>query len=188
MREREMRQRVEQFLGVRLRNMLMPATLGLGLALAGCGGDQLQSDDAASGQTKEDVAHAGGGQSPPDVALSGTDTGRQDAGTAVPAYMAQMPLDAVQDLGTPDKPSQPDANSSDANAGKEDAGGGVMMYMAQMPRDAAQDYGTPGGMLYMAPVPAYMAQMPVDGGTALRSPDAGRVVALYMTQTPPSES
>ncbi|HEX7506045.1 MAG TPA: hypothetical protein VF550_04690 [Polyangia bacterium] len=36
MREQEMRLRVLRFLKARMRNMIMPATMGLGLAVAGC--------------------------------------------------------------------------------------------------------------------------------------------------------
>ena len=52
MRERDMRWRVERFLQSRLRSMLMPATMGLGLALGGCASDGLNTDD---GGDKEDV-------------------------------------------------------------------------------------------------------------------------------------
>jgi hypothetical protein len=38
MREQEMRLRVFRFLRARMRNMIMPATVGLGLAVGGCGG------------------------------------------------------------------------------------------------------------------------------------------------------
>jgi hypothetical protein len=61
MREREMRLRVERYMQTRLRSMLMPATLGLGLAIGGCNSDALSTDDGgekkdAAGQTTDTMA------------------------------------------------------------------------------------------------------------------------------------
>ena len=50
MREQEMRLRVFQFLKARMRNMLLPATLGLGLAVAGC------AREGVSNQTPDSAA------------------------------------------------------------------------------------------------------------------------------------
>ena len=150
MREREMRQRVEQFLKVRLRNMLMPATLGLGLAMSSCG-------------SSNQPVPMYGQPFPSDVAM------REDA---APVPDSQSPLDSG--LG-------------ETGSGTQEAGGPVDM--AQMPTDAARDVGMPGGMLYMAPVPAYMASIPVDGGSVSRLLDGGeRAVSLYMALLPRSDS
>ncbi|HEX7501492.1 MAG TPA: hypothetical protein VF524_14510, partial [Polyangia bacterium] len=54
MREREMRERVERFLQIRLRNMLLPATLGLGLAVGACNTDPLNTDDGGDQIAKKD--------------------------------------------------------------------------------------------------------------------------------------
>jgi hypothetical protein len=109
MREQEMRQRVERFLQTRLRSMLLPATLGLGLAVGACNSDALSTDD---------------GGDPP---------ANKDSGSVGMKYMAQMP-DAGPELPqpTPDYMAQmPDANT------KLDTGM-VLRYMAQMPPDASE--------------------------------------------------
>jgi hypothetical protein len=67
MRERDMRQRVERFLQARLRTMLLPATLGLGLAVGACNSDGLSADDG------------------------GDSTATKDSGSVATKYMAQLP-------------------------------------------------------------------------------------------------
>ena len=105
MREREMRERVERFLETRLRSMLLPATLGLGLAVGACnsgglgvddGGDKVVNKDAASPATKymAQIPDAG-----PDLpALAPVYMAQvSDAGAVArymgpqPIYMAQLP-------------------------------------------------------------------------------------------------
>jgi hypothetical protein len=136
MREREMRQRVERFLQTRLRNMLMPATLGLGLALGGCGSSTPDSSDDGSA-AKQDVG------SPPGTGGGGNRDGAQvpDAG-GVALYMAQLPPDAGPELpvATPDYMAQmPDS-------------GTTVRYMAPQPPDAGRDFG--GAVAkYLAPHP-----------------------------------
>jgi hypothetical protein len=99
-----MRSRVERFLQTRLRSMLFPATLGLGMALSGCEGDGLEVDDGGGGDAvvKQDTRDAGAAMkyiAPiPDAApdLSGfapeyiAPTPKADSGIAV-RYMAQIP-------------------------------------------------------------------------------------------------
>jgi hypothetical protein len=99
-----MRARVERFIQTRLRSMLFPATLGLGMALTGCKGDGLDVDDGGGSDTivKQDT---------------------QDAGPAM-KYMAQIP-DAAPDLSGP-------APEYIAPTPKADSGIAVR-YMAQMP-------------------------------------------------------
>ena len=120
MREQEMRRRIEGFLRARVRTMVAPAALGLGLALSGCNGDALSSNDDASAD-----AHAGAA-----------------ADTAAPAvkYMAQLP-DAGPELPQP----QPDYMAVMPDAGifvrygsPNVSDGGrdfvsVPMYFAQLP-------------------------------------------------------
>jgi len=120
MREQDMRLRVERFLRVRLRNMLMPATLGLGLAIGGCNGDALNTDDGGDPSVKKDAA-------------AKTDLGMvviysapaPDAGTgkevplAQPEYIAQMPDAGLAVRYMAVLPP--------------DAGGVVAVYTAQMP-------------------------------------------------------
>jgi hypothetical protein len=125
-----MRQRVERFLQTRLRSMLMPATLGLGLALGGCGSTAMTSGEDSGSTTQKDVATADQ-QLPPDTNISeaGGDTwaprpdAGADSGGAIALYMAQLP-----------------------------DSGAVMRYMAQQPPDAAPDIGH-GVVIYMAIFP-----------------------------------
>ncbi len=129
MREREMRERVERFLQIRLRNMLLPATLGLGLAVGACNTDSLNTDDGGDQIAKKD---------------SGS-----DSGSMVMKYMAQIP-DAGPDLPA----AMPDymAQMQDAKIALPDSGF-ALRYMAQQPADAAPDTSR-AVALYMAPLPA----------------------------------
>ncbi len=128
MREREMRQRVERFLQSRLRNMLLPATLGLGLGLAvgACDSDALDASDGGGQTAKQDSASADT-QAAPDSQF----TGQSDAGTAVAMYMAQL---------------------SDASAAALPDTGLAVRYMAQIPADAAPELGR-SVAIYMAQLP-----------------------------------
>ena len=117
MREQDMRLRVERFLQTRLRSMLMPATLGLGLALGGCNSDALNTDDGGNQTVKKDASN------------TGTDG-------AVMRYMAQMP-----EAGPELPAAQPDYMAQAPDSGmavrymaqQPDAGGAVAVYLAQVP-------------------------------------------------------
>jgi hypothetical protein len=87
MRETEMRERVQNFMRTRLRYLLAPATLGLGLAIGGCTSDGLSADDG--GASKLDSAAA--------TRDAGSDLGGAAPAYAAPMYMAQIP-DAGPDL------------------------------------------------------------------------------------------
>lgn len=134
MREREMRERVHRFLRVRLRNMLMPATLGLGLALGGCDGDALSTDDGGDPAVQQDAAT------------------QSDSGTVGVKYIAQIP-DAGPEL--PVAAPEYIAPVPDYMAQMPDAGIAVR-YMAQMP-DAGPDL---GGAVAVYSAPVYLAQVP----------------------------
>ena len=127
MREREMRERVERFLQTRLRKMLMPATVGLGLGLGlvagACNSDALDANDDGGRLAKKDVA-ADKQILPPFKDAAGTDTGSTGM-----LYMAQMP----------DAGSTPDS-------------GVAVRYGAQVPADAASDSSRIVA-LYMAQLP-----------------------------------
>ena len=114
MREQDMRLRIERFMKARLRNMLMPATLGLGLALGGCPGGGMDADDGGDPGTKHDAA-------------ASTDTG----GVGM-KYIAQIP-----DAGPEVPIAVPEYI---APIIKEDAGIAVR-YMAQIPADAGPESG-----------------------------------------------
>jgi len=139
MRERDMRQSVEHFLQTRLRKMVAPATLGLGLAgfglaTTGCPSSGLDANDDGGAMVNKDA---------------GADQGMvlkymaqmPDAGLVQPDYMAPVPPDAGSKLDTLGTPIY-SAPSPDA--------GPVMRYMAQMP-DASRD---------LQAMPLYMAQLP----------------------------
>jgi hypothetical protein len=97
MQERDMRRRVDHFLRTRLRSMVMPATLGLGLALGGCNSDGLSTDDGGDAVVKKDAGNADNGAVAIYSAVVPDAAPNADTGIAV-RYMAQMP-DAAPDLG-----------------------------------------------------------------------------------------
>lgn len=133
MRERDMRLRVERFLQSRLRSMLLPATMGLGLALGGCAGDGLNADDG--GDKKDVVADTG---APPPLPM--TSDARADS-QVVPLYAVQIPRDAGPELPL----AQPDYMAQMPDSGT------AVRYAALMP-DAGKDPGDP--------VAVYIAQIP----------------------------
>ena len=97
MREREMRERVERFLQIRLRNMLLPATLGLGLAVGACNTDSLNTDDGGDQIAKKDSGSDSGSMVVKYMAQTpDANTALPDSGFAL-RYMAQQPADAAPD-------------------------------------------------------------------------------------------
>jgi hypothetical protein len=109
MREQEMRLRVFRFLKARMRNMIMPATIGIGLAVGGC-------SDSNDGTVVRYAAPVMPDASPdlnPDVAGSwvlNLDVGADDGASA-----RDLPADARDEL-TPDLPTAEDASSADVFA------------------------------------------------------------------------
>lgn len=185
MREQEMRRRVFQFLSNRMRNMIMPATVGIGLTVGACSeshaiysapnlGDaaaHMQSDAPAA---KQDVAPG------PDLALSTSDgadladhagTDAPDSAQAADQVLSEAGLaevgasDAGKDLGGM-KYIAPFLDAAPLDADSE-AGSVIAKYVAPMP-DAGSELG---------PITRYMGQQP----------DASRdspVGVLYMAQLP----
>ena len=116
MREREMRLRVERFLQTRLRSMLMPATLGLGLALGGCASDGLNADDGGDPIAKQDASNT-------------------DSGSVSVKYMAQQPDAGVGPIAVYSAPA-PDSGMAVRYMAQQpdaDSGGAVAVYLAQLP-------------------------------------------------------
>jgi hypothetical protein len=153
MREQEMRECVGHFLKARMRAMLLPATLGLGLAVAGCDKEALETTDD-SGTISQVEAGAG---------ASHSDT-RMDSPMVTPEYMAQMP-----DAGVATAlymAQMPDTGVLTKYMAQMPDTGVLTKYMAQMPD--AREVGIPEMVLrYMAPLPKpdqpvllYMAQYP----------------------------
>ena len=145
MREKEMRRRVECFLQTRLRRMLAPATLGLGLAMTGCPSVGPSGMDDASGLVSGDASGADAHQVAPMYMASIPDAARE-ASIPQPAYMAPVP-DAAAELPMPQADYMAQMPVPDA-APDERA---VALYMAQTP-DAARDE--------LGAVTLYMALLP----------------------------
>jgi hypothetical protein len=134
MKEQDVRQRIESFLKRTAREVVVPASMGLGLALSGCDhtGIQARADAAAdtsqsaatdgivadatlgreSAANSPDVANQPDLRLPGDVRLS-PDTGQADLPVLIAPYMAILRLDAGVDASVPD--TQSDAGTSDAD-------------------------------------------------------------------------
>lgn len=151
MREQDMRERVQRFLQTRLRTMLAPATLGLGLSglvltTTGCPSDGLDANDDGGALVKKDVAPDQQmvalymAPLPPDSGILQGDGGRDQVATK---YLAPIP-DAGLEMQPEYMAPMPDASQGDL--------GSVMRYMAPMP-DAAPDNGRV--------IALYMAQLPL---------------------------
>lgn len=175
MREHEMRIRVFQFLKARLRNTLMPATVGIGLAVGGCTKEGLAQNrdadvakDAVSDNTPVTLY---GGLVPPDANGGAPDLTMPDASSP----------DALADANPSDAAPADHALASDAISKKDlaamdvggiDSGrdlGAVTKYGVPMP-DAAAD---------VLPAPVYAAVLPSDAGR-----DVGIIGVRYGAQTP----
>lgn len=59
MKEHQMRQVVKDVLRSTVRRVVLPASLGLGLALGGCGSRAIPSDATTDGQQQEDTGAIG---------------------------------------------------------------------------------------------------------------------------------
>ena len=190
MREQDMRNRVFRFLKARMRNMIMPATVGIGLSVGGCAKEGLPTPmymaqvpgDAAS--VKSDVPGPDSSQPGPDLALADTrdgqvaadlapDNGNDGLGRDAPIYGVDMtpPKDANSTDAPADLKVVLDGGTIDSGA---DLGSIITKYIAPMP-DAGADV---GGIspVYIAPV--YSAITP----DAAPGPDG--LVVRYMAQTP----
>jgi hypothetical protein len=187
MREQEMRLRVFRYLKARMRNMIMPATVGIGLAVGGaCESAAVYSAPGPAEQRdastwRQDVAM--GPDAPgPDLAMvadvaaeSVPDLAKLDEARTADALATEAGLDNRVADGKEDLPllkygSPFDSGFFDSRAvdAEPDAGQIIAKYIAPMP-DAAVDS--------TGPAPRYMATMP--DASADRS-----VVVLYMAQLP----
>lgn len=163
MREHEMRMRVVRFLKVRMRNMILPATLGLGLS-AGCR----------------------------DATVETTPTQKRDSaapGPGFPIYSIPFPPEAGPD-GPSDSPSPdlaaqaPDVPASPETAPVVDAAAAVDEPPATIDGGAVEAGTEVGGM-----TTKYVGSMPPDAGTVLRymAPmpySGGGAVPLYLALGP----
>ncbi len=187
MREQDMRQRIQRFLQTRLRSMLAPATLGLGLAMTACPSDGSNSQTDGSAVVSKDAAPDGQATTLYGVPLPKDAANVEDAAaadTAVPAGK-DSGSDAIAALYIAPLPRDAQASNQDSSSGVDASGpdaGPVTKYIAPIP-DAAREF--------PLAQPDYMAQMP-DAGPATRylaqmpdaRPDVERVYPLYMAQLP----
>ena len=188
MREKEMRLRVFRFLKARMRNMIMPATVGIGLAVAGgCESaavysapfEPVEHKDAAT--LKQDVALGPDSPGPDsvvvaDVAVESAPDSPTPADVLPPDALATETgldtgsRDVKDDLNWVKYGSPFDSGTLDTRVvdSQTEVGQVIAKYIAPMP-DAAVDSSSP--------VVRYMAVMPD------ASPDLS-VAVLYMAQLP----
>jgi hypothetical protein len=148
MKEKEIRERVEQFLKRTARNVVMPASLGLGLSISGCEGNALRARTT-------DAGGADAGRVLTDTAIT------QDLPAMYLVYLVMMP-DAAPDTRPAD--AETEAGSSRPDAGP-DAGPDISSppppYMVPPP---------PSEDAMPAPQPPYLLvpaiAPPSPGGTA----------------------
>lgn len=138
MREQDMRLRVFRFLKARMRNMIMPATVGIGLAVGGCAKEGVSAADSAA---------------PADTTVASHDTQAQPR-FDVPADLPngpEAPADMLADVAAHD-------TAPDTSVGKPDAPGDTRD-VAPGDQAVAIDGGSDtagidvGGMKYVAPLP-----------------------------------
>ena len=107
MKEKEIRERVEQFLKRTARNVVVPASLGLGLSLSGCEGNALRARATDAGRDLSDTAIT------------------QDLPAMYLVYLVMMP-DAAPD-------TRPADTESEAGSSRPDAGPDARPDMASPP-------------------------------------------------------
>jgi hypothetical protein len=159
MTEREMREIVARVLRKAVRKVVIPATLGVGLSLAGC--------DSRAVVVGDETPEAGAIQAKADAGTPRADAKPQplpqksDAG--IPMYGAPFPGSDAQGTVTLYGAPFP-APDADDNA----------LYAAPFP---AQDSMTPSPSLYAAPFPAPEAGPPSGGKYAAPFPPSGEKYA-----------
>jgi hypothetical protein len=169
-----MRLRVFQFLKARMRNMLMPAAVGIGLAAGGClaksGAVYSASMPSDAAMVKSDVNRDVGDS---DVSGSGPEVASLDTREAPTA--SDVPLTG-QDGATPDDQAVADQSAAmDAvDSGLSDAAADVFA-----PMDGIADlrYPETGGVKYMGPTPH-------DAATGEAGGEAGPIIAKYVAPMP----
>ncbi len=158
MREQEMRLRVFRFLKARMRNMLMPAAMGIGLAGAGC-------------LAKSAAVYSA--PNPSDAALVNRDVRFDDVSPAGPEVPAADGREAATGLDVPGPADSEVANQAlatdTADSGLADASADVLMYPET------------GGVKYMGPTPLDSGAIEAGGDSG---GEAGPVIAKYVAPMP----
>jgi hypothetical protein len=185
MSEQQMRQRVFRFLKSRMQNMIMPATVGIGLAVAG-GCTESSATPTYAAPVYNDAAAAKQDVPAPDLAKA------DSAGPEAPV-VADGAADSAPDLSPEDAaPTDAVAGETGLDTGRLDGQGDVPWVKYGSPFDGGMlDSQTEAGQViakYIAPIPdaavdstgpvtRYMATMPD------ASPDRSQA-ALYMAPSP----
>jgi hypothetical protein len=194
MREQEMRQRVFRFLKARMRNMIMPATMGLGLAVVGCSEEGVTPVYAAPIQ---DAAIAQKDAPSTDSPVPGPDTSLADKpgpDTQIFADVAQNTDVSLMDVGKPDA-SGGEAGQTDSLIAVDsniDLGPVITKYIAPQPDasavDGSRDTALDSSIITKYIAPVYIAPLPDAGPTVEKYsallPDVGLPVLRYMAQIP----
>jgi hypothetical protein len=127
MNEKDIRDRIGQFLKRTARTVVVPASMGLGLSTTACNGNGLRQAGEAgieAGTTRADAP-----ATTPDLAV---DTVRYDMPMMMVPYVIAMALDAAPDTA-------PDAESDVLPDARTDISYPPPPYLAPMPPDAAKD-------------------------------------------------
>jgi hypothetical protein len=154
MREQEMRLRVFRFLKARMRNMIMPATVGIGLGGAGCftQSGAVYSAPMVRSDANRDVDRD-------DVPVQGPDVSQPER----PEAQAAADLAQVEDVAA----AIDQGNAIDSVPGSEVIDSGLADVSS--PRDARAET----GMKYMGPIPS-------DAAASEASSEAGQIFAKYV--------
>jgi hypothetical protein len=195
MKEKDIRERIHIFLRDTVRYVVVPASMGIGLALVGCSDSGLDSNPDSSADTAP-VQSGAGSSTETGSATNSTDTGTGTntmTGT-VAVYSAPMQDGAVSsgtgtgsatDTGTgtgtgSDVVRLPDAGTTGTRTGISTLTG--MLYMAVMPDAGASDTAT---RTYTNTVAVYMAPQPDAASVDASKPgtDAG-LITKYMAAMP----
>ncbi len=121
MKEKELRERIEQFLRKTARNVVVPASVGLGLSVSGCDQHALHATAADAGGDSaaqvSDVAKVSTSDVPPSAPEVGDATSPNDLPLVAPPYLlVALPPDDVAPDQTRDVESEAGTQGPDAAA------------------------------------------------------------------------
>lgn len=101
MNEKEIRERIERFLKKTARNVVVPASMGLGLSLSGCGGKTLHVGPADAGGDATSLSTSDARSSDASDVETILDAGAPDASPDLsPDALPDTSVDATSDLPT----------------------------------------------------------------------------------------
>jgi hypothetical protein len=168
MREQEMRLRVFRFLKVRMRNMIMPAAMGIGLAASGC-----DAKAKYMGPLPSDAALVNRDVNYNDMSVLGPEVSQSETREAPVA--SDVP-ETGQDVAPPVDQSVPD------QAPARDVIDTFAEALADVPLDGKPDLWFPeGGVRYEGPMPRPDASLDIGIDTG---GEAGPIIAKYIAPMP----